>query len=251
MSHRRKVQAARAIALVVGLAFLELGPRLGWVDRLTLVPLSEVLRSLHAQLVQGKLSEHLGASAVTVVTAFGLAVLTGVPGGLLLWRLPRVRAPLEPYLASYYAVPVFALYPLLISLLGMGYLPIVAIAWGWSVVAVVVNTAVGFTQVRPVYRKLAVTLRLTPWQTFRHILFPAAAPYVFNGIKLAVTYSVIGVIASEFILAPRGLGWLISYHYNNFSLREMYAALALVLVLATGIYTAVGRAERAVRRRAG
>lgn len=52
-------------------------------------------------------------------------------------------------------------------------------------------------------------------------------------------------------MTPRGLGWLISYHYNNFSLREMYAALALILALATLIYTAVGRAERTVRRRAG
>jgi NitT/TauT family transport system permease protein len=58
---------------------------------------------------------------------------------------------LNPYLTSYYALPVFAFYPVLIAILGVNARPIIAISWAWAVVAVVINTLAGFQQVPAVF----------------------------------------------------------------------------------------------------
>ena len=67
----------------------------------------------------------------------------------------------------------------------------------------------------------------------------AAAPYLFTGVKLAVAYAFIGVIAGEFILAPRGIGYSIAFAYDNFDNRQMYALMLFILVLVTLINTAL------------
>lgn len=250
--YRHKVTVTRW-ALIIGAVFiLEAAPRLGWIDPLTLVPVSTMLRRLVQLLLAGKLNTHIISTGGNIIASFVLAVALGIPFGLVLWRFPRFKRVVDPYLTTYYAIPIFALYPLLISLLGMGYLPVIAIAWAWSVVAVMVNTAVGFQQVPKVYTKVARSLRLSRWYAFSRVLFPAAAPQIFTGLKLAVTYSVIGVIASEFILAPQGLGWLVAYNYNNFGLADMYSAILLILLLGVLINGLVDKVESRIwRRRAG
>jgi len=74
-------------------------------------------------------------------------------------------------------------------------------------------------------------------------------PYVFTGLKLGFVYAIIGTIASEFILADSGLGWLISYDYNNFDVRGMYAAMLLVVVLALAVNTLLAVTENRLYRR--
>jgi NitT/TauT family transport system permease protein len=69
--------------------------------------------------------------------------------------------------------------------------------------------------------------------TALRLKLPAAAPHLFTGVKLAVSYAFIGVIASEFILAPAGLGRVISDAYSDFNNRRMYALMLLLVVVAT------------------
>lgn len=246
LSEGTRVRLAQVAILLGVLVFLEVAPRQGWVGRLTLVPVSSMLTSLIALLQGGVLTPHILATAFSVAASLTLAVLVGVPLGILLWRLEWLQRVLDPYLTTYYAVPIFAFYPLLIALLGLDLKPIIIIAWAWSVVAVIVNTALGLRRVPRVYRKVAASLGLSARQTFVHVYFPAASPHVFTGFKLAVIYSLVGVIASEFILATRGLGWFISYQYNNFGLAKMYAGIVLVLVASTVINALVLRTERRI-----
>jgi NitT/TauT family transport system permease protein len=149
----------------------------------------------------------------------------------------------------YYAVPFFAFYPLLISLLGLGIIPILTIAWGFSVVIIVTNTASGLGEIPEVYIKAGKDMNLSARQLLTRVYFPAAVPYVFTGLKLGFIYALIGVIASEFILAESGLGWLISYSYNNFDVRGMYAAMLLVVVLAVTVNAVLAGIERRLYRR--
>lgn len=244
--HERRVMATRMLVVAGFLICIEAGPRIGWFDALTMVPFSRMLSQLLAFFRSGEIFPHLVATAGAVILAFVSAVLTGVPLGLLLWRWPKVHRFLTPYLTSYYAVPVFVFYPLLIVFFGFTSLPVVLIAWAWAVVAVIVNTAHGFHEVRPVYRKVARVFRLGSWRRFWLVELPAASPYVFNGIKLAVAYSIIGVVASEFVVSTHGLGWLVSYHYNNFGLPQMYASILLVLTLTVLINGLVARIQRLV-----
>lgn len=129
-------------------------------------------------------------------------------------------------------MPIFALYPMFIAIFGLNRTPIVLIAFLMSIVAIIINTANGFAQVRDVYRDVGRSLRLSKRQSFVHIFLPAAAPYIFTGLKLGFVYSLIGVIASEFILANSGLGYQVSYDYTNFATGEMYAEMLLVIIIA-------------------
>lgn len=248
----RWATVAALLLLVEGLARLEL------VRPATLVPVTSMGARLAEIVWTGTipspyfaragtptLSAHLGTTAESIVTSFVLAVAVGTLAGILLWRAPILAGILNPYLISYYAVPIFALYPLFILIFGIGIVPIVLIAFLFAVVVVVVNTALGFRRVdAEVYPKVARSLRLRRGQTYLFVYVPAAAPYLFSGWKLAFMYSTIGVIASEFIISTRGLGHVIERSYRNFDTANLYAAILLVVVSTLLVNGFLSRVER-------
>jgi NitT/TauT family transport system permease protein len=247
-AYRRRVLATRTMLVVVVLAAVEILPRSGLVDPLTLVPLTEMTEQLVSLLASGALTPHLVATGSMVLAAFLLACVSGMLGGYVLWRSPRTYRVLDPYLTSYYALPFFAFYPVLVAIFGLSRVPIVLIAWAWAVVAVIVGTVGGLRKIPAVYHKVSTVYQLSRWQAFRRVYVPAAAPLVFNGVKLALSYSIIGVIASEFILAPNGLGWLVSYNYENFAVAQMYAVMLLIVVLTIALTSAIGAVQRRMQR---
>ncbi len=123
------------------------------------------------------------------------------------------------------------------------------IAWAWAVVAVVLNTVIGLNEVSPVYVKVGRSLDLSRWKLFTRVYFPAATPYIFTGFKLAASYSVIGVVASEFIQAEQGLGWFVGFSYNSFAITNMYAGILLILLFAIVANSLLLRVERHIHGR--
>jgi len=244
VNEARRVRAVRWALILAGLALLELLPRLGVIDRISLVPLSVMLEQLWLLAADGILGPHIAATLSAIVVAGLAAVVTGIPLGILLWRVEPVRRILQPYLTTYYAIPIFAFYPLLIAVVGSGVMPVVLIAWAWAVVAIVLNTVIGLNQVPPVLVKVGRSLRLSPWRLFTRVYLPAATPYIFTGLKLAASYAIIGVVASEFIQAEQGLGWFVAFSYNNFAIPSMYAAIVLILAFAVLVNSLLLRLER-------
>jgi NitT/TauT family transport system permease protein len=107
----------------------------------------------------------------------------------------------------------------------------------------------GLDRIPRVMRKTARVYRMSRLSTILRIELPAAAPYLFTGIKLVVAYSFIGVIASEFILSGSGLGYEIAYAYNNFENKKMYALMLLVLVAVTVINALLNSVDRRLQMR--
>jgi len=249
LTRGRLVRLAQAAVLLSVVGFVEFAPKWGLVGATTLIPLSSMLDELVTLLADGTLTPHIVQTFTSVFGAFVLAVLTGLPAGVVLWKVDTLKQILDPYLLIYYAIPFFAFYPLLISLMGLGVAPIISIAWGFSVVIIVTNTASGLGEIPPVYVQAGRDMNLTTWQMLRYVYLPASVPYVFTGLKLGFVYAIIGTIASEFILADSGLGWLISYDYNNFDVRGMYAAMLLVVVLALAVNTLLAVTENRLYRR--
>jgi NitT/TauT family transport system permease protein len=239
-----KVRAVRWGIIVLALVAIEVIPRLDLVDPIALVPLSEMVWQLWLLISDGILLSHIVRTLTSIVVAGTLAVVTGLPLGVLLWRLERTRKILQPYLTTYYAIPIFAFYPLFIAIFGLSAWPVIIIAWAWAVVAIVLNTVIGLDEVPEVLVKVGRSLRLSRRDMFTRIYFPAATPYIFTGFKLAASYTVIGVIASEFIQAEAGVGWFVGFSYNNFAIQNMYAAILLILVFAIALNSFLLRLER-------
>jgi NitT/TauT family transport system permease protein len=244
VTHTMRVRLTRWAIVLAAVAALELLPRMGLGGAITLTPLSEILAELFEMLAEGEMTKHLVATGGAFVLSFVLAGVTGVPLGFLLWRYRALRRTLDPYLTTYYAVPIFAFYPLLLAVLGFNIWPIVIISWAWAVVAVVLNTSIGLGEVPEVLVKVGRSMNLSRWQVIWRIFLPASLPYIFTGLKLGMVYSLIGVIASEFVLSTQGLGYLVSYNYSNFSTSAMYAALLVILLLAFALNAALNAIER-------
>ena len=85
----------------------------------------------------------------------------GLPLGVLLWRLETTRRILQPYLTTYYAIPIFAFYPLFIAIFGLGSMPVIIIAWAWAVVAIILQTVIGLDTVPEVLVKVGRSLNLS------------------------------------------------------------------------------------------
>jgi NitT/TauT family transport system permease protein len=238
------VRLTRWAVIIAAVAALEVVPRVGLGDAITLIPLSRIVPEFFELLSDGELTPHLLSTGGAFVLSFLLAGVTGVPLGYLLWRYEPLKRTLDPYLTTYYAIPIFAFYPLLLAIFGFNILPVVVISWAWAVVAVVLNTAIGFGEVPRVFVKVGQSMNLSRWQLLSRIFFPAAVPYVFTGLKLGMVYSLIGVIASEFVLSTQGLGYLVSYNYTNFRTAAMYSAMFLILFLAILLNWALNSIER-------
>src|SRR4029079_6424998 len=138
--------------------------------------------------------------------AIALSVAGGFLIGLLVHALPRLRRVLDPIFTSYYAVPTFVLYPLLIVFFGIGPASLIVLGALFGIVAMIVATVTAIDRVPRVLLKVARVSRLGPVRPALLMKLPAASPHLMTGLRLAVAYSVIGVIAGEFILSTEGVG---------------------------------------------
>jgi len=120
----------------------------------------------------------------------------------------------------------------LIAIFGLSLMPIVCIGVATAVVAMIIATLNGLDRVPRVLTKVARVHRLGRLATALQLQLPAAAPYLFTGVKLSVSYAFIAVIAAEFILAPAGLGRDIADAYADFDNRRMYALILFLLIVA-------------------
>lgn len=248
MTRRRAVLLVRIAALAGCVLLLELLCRTGVIDPLTIIPPSDMVASMVERIASGELDEGMVQTFSTIATAFVLAVTLGTLGGALLHRSPRLRDVVDPLLASYYSVPTFIFYPLLVALFALGKTPLVVLGVMSATPAVMMSTLAGLDSVPRVLLKLARAQRLGPARTLWWIVLPAALPRLFSGFKLALSYALIGVIAGEFLLSGTGLGYAISFAYQSFDNRAMYGLMLFVLlvaVIANGfLYSWEGRLAR-------
>lgn len=244
-------RAARYRLLAIGgtVLLLELLCRTGVIDRLTMQPPSEMARDLFVLLASGSMNVAMLKTFTNVAIAAALAVVVGIAFGIAIHGYRAIRQGLEPLFATYYAIPIYAFYPMFIILFGLGDVPQVLIGFMLAVVAVIVNTLNGLDRVSRVLLKTARVYRLGPLATARKITLPSAAPYLLTGVKLAVAYAFIGVIGAEFIMSRTGIGYEISFAYNNFDNKTMYPLILLILFISVLINSTLSWWERLLMQR--
>jgi NitT/TauT family transport system permease protein len=230
-----RVGRIRLIVVVATIAALELACRLGAINPHVLIPPSEMATAMVAILASGDLNADIARTLGVVALAAMLSIVLGFASGSVIHALPRVRDALDPFFATYYAVPVFIFYPVMIAIFGLSPWPIVLIGVATGIVAMIIATLNGLDRVPRVLTKVARVHRMGTLPTALKLKLPAAAPYLFTGVKLSVSYSFVAVIAAEFILSPAGLGRDIADAYAAFNNRRMYGTMLFLLVVATVI----------------
>jgi NitT/TauT family transport system permease protein len=231
MSSRARRQLAILAAVIVA---LEAVCRAGLVNPTDLVPPTVMVRAMAAAFTEPATLNDFGLTLGSVAASVILATAIGIALGIGLHALPRVRRACEPFIASYYALPLFALYPVLVVIFGVGPTPIVLTGVLYAAMSVLIGTLSGLDHIPRVFRKAAKVHRLGLLGTVFRIYLPAAAAEVAGGISLSVSYAFVAVIASEFLLAPAGLGHAIADAYTTFQIERMYGLMlgvALVVIL--------------------
>ena len=155
MTRRRAALLVRIAVLAGAVALLEICCRLGIIDSLTIIAPSEMIVSMIDRLSSGELNESIVNTFSTILLAFVLAIGCGTLAGSLIHRSQRLRDVVDPLLASYYSVPTFIFYPLLVALLGLGKAPLVVLGVLSATPAVMISTLSGLDSVPTVLMKLA------------------------------------------------------------------------------------------------
>jgi len=239
----------RLLLIVGALALLEAACRYGFISRDAVIPPTRMFEGAWRALAADETRADIWLTLQSVVLSLVLSIIVGMAAGLLLHKATRLRRALDPLLASYYAVPTFVLYPLLIVFFGIGPTSLIVLGALFGIVAMIVATVTAIDRVPRVLLKVARVSRLGAVRTALLMKLPAASPHLMTGLRLAVAYSVIGIIAGEFILSTEGIGRRVALAYNNFDNQTMYALLVLILAFAIALNAALGAFEQALHRR--
>jgi NitT/TauT family transport system permease protein len=183
------------------------------------------------------------ATFYAVIGAFVMSAVLGVALAIVVVWNDFLQRAIMPVLVLFNTLPKIALAPLFVLWLGYGIWPNMIIGTTIAFFPMVVNTAVGLASAEPEILDLTRSLRASRWQVLRKIRFPNAVPYIFVGLKLNATMSVLGAIVGEFVASERGLGAMIISGGVTMETPSIFASLFLISLLGLLLYGAVVAVE--------
>ncbi len=167
-------------------------------------------------------------------------VFLGLAMGLSAWA----RAALGPIVALTYPIPKIAILPLLLIIFGLGETSnVMVVAIGVFFLALI-NTYGGVTQIPAIHFDVARVYRVRPLRRLTHIVLPAAFPGIYTGLKLAVGYGLILIVAAEMVAAGSGIGYRIWTSWETYVIVELYACLAVISLIGVVLSVALEGLER-------
>ena len=197
-------------------------------------------------LVSGEIPwlAHAWTTSLEIVGAFLLAGVAGVALGVGIAWSPLLANALVPFLVFVNTLPKVAVAPLFLLWLGYGMFPNMLIGALIGFFPVVINTAVGLTQVDPEMLDLGRVFNAPKWKVFVKIRIPNAYPYILSALRVTATAAVVGVIVGEFVASQRGLGYVIITTQGSMNTPVAFAALAWISVVGLAVNGAVVLAAR-------
>jgi NitT/TauT family transport system permease protein len=189
-------------------------------------------------------SQHLWITTWEIIGAFLLAAAFGVALGVAIAWSPLVANALVPFLVFVNTLPKVAIAPLFLIWLGYGVFPNMLMGALIGFFPVVINTAVGLSQVEADLLDLGRVFSAPKWKIFAKIRIPNALPYILSALKITATAAVVGAIVGEFVASQKGLGFVITTTQSSMNTSVAFAALIWISVVGLLLYGAVVLAAR-------
>jgi NitT/TauT family transport system permease protein len=239
--------AKRSVVLLTFLALWEILPRTV-VEPGYLPPFSVVVRAAIGLFVSGEIWEHLSISLSRSLMGFALAVLVGVPLGLLIGWFREVEEYVDPFVQTLRQTPVLALLPVFILFLGIGEASKVAIIFWGTVWPILLSTISGVKEVDPVVIASARSMGARRLDLFRRVVLPATVPSIMTGIRLGATFAILMLVVAEYVGAKAGIGALVINSQYAFQIPKMYAAILILALLGLSTNAVLVRLQRRATR---
>ena len=191
---------------------------------------------------------HLFASLQRVAVGFTLSAVIGVALGMLVGTSVAAMRALDPLFQVLRTVPPLAWLPLSLAAFREAQPSAIFVIFITAVWPVIINTAVGVRNVPTDYRNVARVIRLSPLDWFLRIVVPAAAPYIFTGLRIGVGLSWLAIIAAEMLIGGVGIGFFVWDAWNSSNLSDIIVALFYIGLVGFALDRAMAFVGHAVTR---
>ncbi|NVO13126.1 MAG: ABC transporter permease subunit [Rhodoplanes sp.] len=183
--------------------------------------------------------------------AFGAAVVLSTVGGIALGVLLGMNRTAgsvsEPILVNLYSLPKVTLYPVVLLVFGLGISARIAFGVMHGMIPLTLFTMNAILQMKPVYRRSAAVMGLSPWQTSVTVVLPAILPEVITGARLGVSLCLLGVLIGEMFAARNGLGYMVMHAMERGDMATVLAVALLLAIFALLVNSALLALDRAWR----
>ena len=216
--------------VLILLGVWELAPAMGWVKPLFTSSPSRIWVAAQWLFANGFWND-LRVSAVEFGYGFGLALLVGVPLGVLMGWYRRFHALFEPLLTALYVTPRVALVPMLILWFGLGIESKVALVFLGGVFAILFNVMAGMQTLDEGLVRCARSFGATDRQLFLTIALPSVLPFLVAGMKLAVGRALVGVLVGELVASNAGIGHMMAVAGATFQTDKVFVGVVLLAAI--------------------
>jgi NitT/TauT family transport system permease protein len=211
-----------------------------------LPPLSHVLLRLLEIVPTETFLSALAVTARAYVIGSAIAIMVGVPVGILMGRSLLLDRLLLPWVSLFVSAPLTALVPVIMALFGFGETTIVLTVTLFAIWIITLDARAGSRGVSTSLVEMAASYGATPWQAFSKIYLWAALPEILAGIRLGLVRAVKGVIIGQLIVSVIGFGYLFEIYSSNFLMEHMWALLLVLFLFAYLLDAGMGMLERRV-----
>jgi NitT/TauT family transport system permease protein len=234
-------------SIIVFIGLVEPLIRVGLINRFVVPLPSEIIAAFPRVIIEEDVLRRFLLTAGEAFSASILVTIFGVAGGVLLYRYHLLRLATETWVAAVAAAPLVLMYPLYLVIFGRSALTIVMMGFTAGLAPIILKTLEGLLGTRRVLINVGRSFNLTHSQQFWKILFPAALPTIFVGLRLGLIFSLINIVGVEFLINFGGLGQLINELAERYDLPGTYAAICFVILVSICVFIIMERLERWLR----
>ena len=189
------------------------------------------LTSLVELLGRAELYEHVLVSLKRIVVGLLLALLIGVPLGLMIGSYRHLEAATTPAFQFLRMISPLSWMPVVVMLMGVGDQPIYFLLTFAAIWPILLNTAAGVRQLDPRWLQLSRSLSATRWETLRKVILPGVVGHVLTGVRLSIGILWIVLVPCEMLGVSAGLGYFILDTRDRLAYSELMAMVLLIGVL--------------------
>ena len=244
--HHTPVLVGLAGLIACGL-LLEFSVDAGWVMELIVPRPSDTFFAFSEVQNNMDLVGNFFVTLAMTAAATGLALLIGIPFGYFLYRNTRYGIAYEGWLAAAFAAPTVLLYPLFLVLFGRSHLTLIAMGFIPGAIPIIIQTRQGLLGVPRTLLNVGRSFNVSERDMFWKILLPSAVPTIFTGIRIGVMYTLVNIVAIEYLIDFGGLGRIVSEMYFRFDTPGTYASIIAVVFVSVLFYWGFGRVEKWLR----
>ena len=245
----RSPHVLTGVLIALGLAAMEVAAQFEMVSAIFVSAPTAIFAHLLSQLQTPDVQNHITTTAWRIFLAFAIILLLSAAISFAFWRSSTLRRAYLPILGGLFGTPIILTYLVFVAIFGRGTVALVAVSIPMGTIPIVLNATDALINVDRTFIDVSRVYNASRWQFLTKVLIPAAAPGIFAGVRVGFTYTVISIIAAEFLLVMNvGLGGMISNMYFKFQTTNMFVGIVLIMLLVILSIAVLRRIEEVVQR---